>query len=407
MDQHPAGGPATGEGPLRGLRVLDLSRLVCGNVLTMLLGDFGADVVKVEEPGPGDPLRAWMAGGVSAHWKVYGRNKRSIALDLRSTEGRAVLERLIARADVLVEGFRPGTLERWGLPPSLLLERHPGLVILRISGFGQTGEYRTRPGYGSLIEGLSGFASRNGFADRPPLLPSFPLADMVAGMMGAFATVTAVRAREAGGLGQVVDLSLLEPMVAMFGADAVLHGLTGQLRGRTGSRGSSAAPRNTYRAGDGNWLTISAPMQSMAEKLFDAMGRGDMKHDPRFLTNSARMANVEALDAEITAWLSTRSAAEAWAMLDAEGVTAAPIYDAAQLAADPHSLSRGVFRRVEDAEVGEVVMPDVVPRLSATPGEVRLPAPAVGQDSRAILAEARYDEAEIAALIAAKVVAEG
>ncbi|MBP0443508.1 CoA transferase [Roseomonas sp. SSH11] len=399
---------ATAEGgPLQGLRVLDLSRLVCGNVLTMLLGDFGAEVVKVEEPGPGDPLRAWIADGVSAHWKVYGRNKRSIALNLRSPEGRAVLERLIARADVLVEGFRPGTLERWGLGPELLLQRHPDLVILRISGFGQTGAYRMRPGYGSLIEGLSGFASRNGFADRPPLLPSFPLADMVAGMMGAFATVTAVRAREAGGRGQVVDLSLLEPMVAMFGADALLQGLTGTVRGRTGSRGSSAAPRNTYRTGDGNWLTISAPMQSMAEKLFDAMGHPEMKRDPRFETNSARMANVEALDAAITAWLASRSAAEAWATLDAAGVTAAPIYDAAQLASDPHVVSRGVFRTVADTELGKVVMPDVTPRLSATPGSVRRPAPAVGGDSRAILAEADYDEAEIAALIASEVVAEG
>jgi crotonobetainyl-CoA:carnitine CoA-transferase CaiB-like acyl-CoA transferase len=386
--------------------VLDLSRLVCGNVLTMLLGDFGADVVKVEEPGPGDPLRAWIAGGVSAHWKVYGRNKRSIALDLRSDQGRAILERLIAQADVLVEGFRPGTLERWGLPPTLLLERHPELVILRISGFGQSGAYRMRPGYGSLIEGLSGFASRNGFPDRPPLLPSFPLADMVSGMMGAFATVTAVRAREAGGRGQVVDLSLLEPMVAMFGADALLHGLTGQVRGRTGSRGASAAPRNTYQTGDGGWLTISAPMQSMAEKLFDAIGRPELKRDPRFETNSARLHNVEALDAEITAWLSTRSVADAWAALDAVGVTAAPIFDAGQLANDPHVLSRGVFCRMTDAEVGEVVMPAVTPRLSGTPGAVRRPAPSVGQDSRVILAEAQYDDAAITALLAAKVVAE-
>ncbi|MCR0982736.1 CaiB/BaiF CoA transferase family protein [Roseomonas populi] len=394
------------EGPLRGIRVLDLSRLVCGNMLTMLLGDFGADVVKVEEPGPGDPLRAWIADGIAAHWKVYGRNKRSIALDLRSAEGRAVLERLVARADVLVEGFRPGTLERWGLAPAMLLERHPDLVIVRISGFGQSGEYRMRAGYGSLIEGLSGFASRNGFPDRPPLLPSFPLADMVAGMMGAFATVSAVRAREAGGRGQVVDLSLLEPMVAMFGADAVLQGFKGTVRGRTGSRGSSAAPRNTFLAGDGNWLTISAPMQSMTEKLFDAMGRPELKSDPRFATNTVRLENVEALEAEITGWLSTRSAAEAWATLDAAGVTAAPILDAAGLAADPHVLSRGVFRAVKDTELGQVTMPDVVPRFSATPGAVRRPAPAVGQDSRAVLAEAGHDEAAIDALIAAKVVAE-
>ncbi|MBP0495416.1 CaiB/BaiF CoA transferase family protein [Pararoseomonas indoligenes] len=394
------------EGPLRGIRVLDLSRLVCGNMLTMLLGDFGADVAKVEEPGPGDPLRAWIADGIAAHWKVYGRNKRSIALDLRSADGRAVLERLIARTDVLVEGFRPGTLERWGLAPALLLERHPDLVVVRISGFGQTGDYRMRPGYGSLIEGFSGFASRNGFPDRPPLLPSFPLADMVAGMMGAFATVSAVRAREAGGRGQVVDLSLLEPMVAMFGADAVLHGFKGTVRGRLGSQGASAAPRNTFLAGDGNWLTISAPMQSMTEKLFDAMGRPEMKTDPRFATNTARLTNVEALEAEITAWLSTRSAAEAWATLDAAGVTAAPILDAAGLAADPHVLSRGVFRAVEDAELGQVTVPDVVPRFSATPGAVRRPAPAVGQDSRAILAEAGHDDGTIDALIAAKVVAE-
>ncbi|HEY4254659.1 MAG TPA: CoA transferase, partial [Roseomonas sp.] len=293
-------------GPLDGVRVLDLSRLVCGNMLTMLLGDFGADVWKVEEPGPGDPLRAWRGGGVSAHWKVYGRNKRSVAIDLRAPEGRAVLERLAARADILVEGFRPGTLEKWGLAPERLLERQPKLVILRISGFGQTGDYRMRAGYGSLVEGMSGLASRTGFPDRPPLLPSFPMADMVAGMMGAFAAVTALRAAEGSGRGQVVDLALLEPMVAMFGADSVIQALTGELRQRSGSRGGSAAPRNTYRAGDDGWLTISAPMQSMTEKLFDAIGRPELKTDPRFVTNSARLANVEALDAIIGDWVGQR-----------------------------------------------------------------------------------------------------
>jgi crotonobetainyl-CoA:carnitine CoA-transferase CaiB-like acyl-CoA transferase len=400
-------GETTPKGPLEGLRVLDLSRLVCGNMLTMLLGDFGADVVKVEQPGAGDPLRAWTAAGVSAHWKVYGRNKRSIALDLRPAEGRAVLERLIAAADVLVEGYRPGTLERWGLAPEILLARHPRLVILRISGFGQSGAYRMRAGYGSLVEGMSGFASRNGFPDRPPLLPSFPMADMVAGMLGAFSVVTAVRSSEASGHGQVIDLSLLEPMVAMFGADALLHGLTGQVRGRAGSRGGSAAPRNTYKTGDGGWLTISAPMQSMAEKLFDAIGQPEMKSDPRFVNNAARLENVEALDAEITAWLATRSVADAWATLDAAGVTAAPIYDAGQLASDPHILSRGVFATMPDPECGDLVMPAVTPRLMGTAGSLRLPAPAIGQHGRTILAEAGYDASAIEALLEAKIVETG
>jgi crotonobetainyl-CoA:carnitine CoA-transferase CaiB-like acyl-CoA transferase len=394
-------------GPLDGVRVLDLSRLVCGNMLTMLLGDFGADVWKVEEPGPGDPLRAWRGGGVSAHWKVYGRNKRSIALDLRAPGGRAVLERLVACADVLVEGFRPGTLERWDLAPALLLERHPRLVILRISGFGQTGAYRHRAGYGSLVEGMSGLASRTGFPDRPPLLPSFPMADMVAGMMGAFSAVCALRVAEASGRGQVVDLALLEPMVAMFGADSVIQGLTGELRGRTGSRGGSAAPRNTYRAGDGGWLTISAPMQSMTEKLFDAIGRPELKTDPRFVTNAARVAHVEELDAIIGDWVGQRSVAEGWAALDAAGVTAAPIYDAAQLAADPHVISRGVFATLPDAEVGSVVVPAAAPRLSATPGALRRAAPAIGEHGEAILEEAGYDAPAIAALLASGVVARG
>jgi formyl-CoA transferase len=294
--------------PLQGLRVLDLSRLVAGNMLTLLLADFGADVIKVEDPGTGDGLREWKAGGESLFWKVYARNKRSVTLDLRMPEGRALLLRLADRADVLVESFKFGTMEKMGCGPDVLLRRNPRLVVVRISGFGQTGPYRTRPGFGTLIEAMSGFAAKTGFPRHPPVLPNVALADMVAGTDGAFAVVTAIQARAVhGAAGQVIDLSLLEPLVSIIGPDAAVYQATGQVPVRIGNRLSVSAPRNVYHTLDGRFLAVSASMQPMFERLMASIGHPELVNDPRFRTNSDRVRHVDELDRIIDGFICART----------------------------------------------------------------------------------------------------
>lgn len=392
-------------GPLAGVRVVDISRLVAGNQLTALLADLGADVIKVEQPGRGDPLRDWRVRGVSLHWKVYGRNKRSVVLDLKHPRGREVLLRLVERASIFVESFVPGTLERWGLGPDTLLQRNPRVVVVRISGWGQTGPYAGRPGFGTLVEAMSGFAAMNGFEDREPLLPPLSLADMVAGTYGAMAALAALRHVEAsGGPGQVVDLSLLEPLVAILGPLAARYQLTGQLPRRTGSRSQTAAPRNVYRTADGRWLAISASTQDMAERLFRVLGLEQLVEDPRFRTNADRLAHVEELDALVQARLAQRSLEENLRELERAGVAAAPVYDIRDLLQDPHVRERGVFVAVPEpagCEQGPVPgwwMHGVVPRLSATPGSIRWPGPPLGRHSREVLQEIGLHPEEVAEL---------
>lgn len=373
--------------PLEGVRVLDLSRLVAGNMLSLQLADFGAEVVKLE-PDAGDPLRHWRDGGAALWWKVYGRNKRSVRLELRTEAGKALLARLVPTAHILVEGFRPGAMEAAGFSPDRLLALNPRLVIMRVSGFGQTGPYAGRPGFGSLIEAMSGFASKNGFADKPPALPNMALADMVAGLSGAFAAMVALRvAEQPGGRGQVVDLSLLEPLHSTLGPDAAVHRHTGRVPSRAGNRVSITAPRNVYSAADGGWLALSASTQGMAERLFRAIGRPDLIDDPRFRTNSDRLDNVDALDAIVAAFIGDHTTAEALAFFEAAEVTVGPVHDAAGFAADPHVRGRGVLVDAPDPELGAVTMHAVVPRLSATPGRLRRPAPALGADEADILAQ--------------------
>ncbi|MEE8519145.1 MAG: CoA transferase, partial [Dehalococcoidia bacterium] len=259
----------TAKGPLDGLRVLDLSRLVAGNMLSLQLADFGAEVIKVEPPDHGDPLRAWGDSSIATSWKVYARNKKSLTLNLREPEAIDILRRLVPSAQVFIEGFRPGRIEEMGIGPDALLALNPKLVIVRISGFGQTGPYRERPGLGTVVEAMSGFADRNGFPDREPVLPPMPLADMVAGLYGANAAMIALREVETGGgKGQVVDLSLLEPLVSILGAEAAGYKATGKVKERVGSASNTASPRNVYATKDGRWVALSASIQSMAERVF-------------------------------------------------------------------------------------------------------------------------------------------
>src|ERR1700732_4134827 len=263
--------------PLDGVRGIDMSRLVSGNMVTLQLANFGAEVIKSGDPKRGDPLRAWQSEGVSVHWKVYSRNKKSVALGLREARGRELLLRLLATARVLIENFRPGTLEAMGLGPEILHERNPGLIIVRVSGWGQDGPYRDRPGFGTLVESMSGYAARTGFADREPVLPPTALADMVAGLYGAFAVMVALRRVEVeGGTGQVIDLPLLDPLFSFIATEAPIYNLTGAIRPRTGSRSETTSPRNVFRTKDGRYIGISASLQAMAERLFRAIGRGGM-----------------------------------------------------------------------------------------------------------------------------------
>jgi len=391
-------------GTLDGVRVLDLSRLFAGNVLTQMLGDFGAEVIKVEPP-EGDTLRAWKTEGVSTHWKIYARNKKSLCLDLRNPRASEIVKALVPSADMLTESFRPGVLEKMGLAPDTLLELNPKLVIMRISGWGQDGPYSQRPGFGTVIEGISGFAAINGFADREPVLPPMYLADAIAGLYGASAAMIALREVEMrGGRGQVVDLPLLDPLFAILGPQSANYRLTGKVKPRTGSRSTNSAPRNAYRCKDGRYVSLSASIQKMAERLFRAIGRADLVDDPRFRTNADRVRNAEELDAIIGAFIAERTQAENVAFFEAAEVTIGPIYDTAQILEDPHFIEREVIADYPDPEMGALPMHHVVPRLGGTPGSVRTPAPRLGEHNRELLAEIGIDDAGYAELTASGVV---
>jgi crotonobetainyl-CoA:carnitine CoA-transferase CaiB-like acyl-CoA transferase len=394
-------------GPLTGIRVIDLSRLFAGNVLTQILGDFGAEVIKVEPPA-GDTLRAWQTEGVSTHWKIYARNKKSLCLDLHRSQARALLLDLVPTAQLFIESFRPGTLEKMQLSPRQLLDRNPKLVIVRISGWGQEGPYSPRPGFGTVIEGMSGFAAINGFADREPVLPPMYLADGVAGVYGASAAMIALREVETNaGSGQVIDLPLLDPLFALLGPQAANYRLTGKVRERSGSRSSNAAPRNAYRCKDGKFVALSASTQKMAERTFRAIERPDLIDDPRFRTNADRVRNAATLDAIVAKFIGHRTQAENVALLERADVTVGPIYDVSQILDDPHFIERELIADYPDADTGSLPMHAVVPRMLGTPGAIRSPAPRLGEHNGELLAEVGVDAAGYAELLAAGVVREG
>jgi len=394
-------------GPLDGVRVLDLSRLVAGNTLTQMLGDFGAEVIKIEPPS-GDTLRAWQTNGVQTNWKLYARNKKSLCLELRKPEARELLAKLLPTAAMLVESFRPGTLEDMGFAPQRLLELNPRLVIVRISGWGQDGPYRRRPGFGTLVEGMSGFASFNGFADREPVLPPMYLADTVAGLYGAAAAMVALREVErSGGRGQVIDLPLLDPLFAVLGPQAANYRLTGQVKPRTGSRSTNAGPRNAYRCKDGLYVCLSSSTQKMAERLFRSIGRPELIEDPRYRTNAERVKHADDLDAIIGEFVARRTQAENVAFFEQAEVTIGPIYDIRQILEDPHVLARALVADYPDPDMGAFPMHHVVPRLAGTPGSIRTPAPRLGEHNRALLAGIGVNDAAYARLLESGVVCEG
>jgi len=383
-------------GALQGVRVVDLSRLVAGNLLTKVLADHGAEVVKVEPP-EGDTLRAWRIKGISTTWKTLSRNKLSVCLDLRNPEAIEVVKRMVAGAAMFVESFRPGILEVMGLSPEALLAINPALVIVRVSGWGQDGPYRHKPGFGTLVEGYSGFAAVNGFADREPVLPPMYMADGYAGLYGAATAMIALRHAEATGQGQVIDLTLFDPIHVMLEPQHANWQLNRQLKPRTGSRSTNAVPRNAYRTSDGGWVCLSASTQGMTEKLLRSIGREELITDPRFRTNADRVRHGEELDAIIADTIRAMTLEQTLAHFDKAGVTIGPIMDAQMLEHDRYVAEREAVIEVPDEEMpgGWLPMHGMVPRLSETPGILARPAPGIGEHNAQILApvlgEAEYD----------------
>ena len=372
-------------GPLSGVRVLDLARVAAGNMLSLQLADMGADVVKFEPP-TGDTLRGVKVSGIETYWKVYARNKRSVCVDFKQPDTIELLKTLVLQADVLLESCRPGVMEDMGLGPEVLLGLNPKLVIGRISGWGHTGPHRSRPGFGTLAEGYSGLAAISGFADREPLLPAIFLADMTTGLYGAYAIMVALwNVKVNGGSGQAVELALIDAMVSILGPQAVNYQLTGQVKPRTGSRSTTNSPRNVYPTADGKWMALSASTQRTAARLFKVIGRDDMNSDPRFINNAARLQNVAEVDEAVGGFIKQRTLQENLEIFEREQITVGPVYDAADLAADPYAMEREVLVTVDDPELGPIPMHNVVPRMTGTPGAFRRPAPRLGQHTREIL----------------------
>ena len=392
--------------PLTGLKVLDISTVYAAPITAMLLGDLGADVLKVEHPS-GDPARThgWNREGHGLWWKVIARNKRAVTLNLSTPEGQELLRELAADADVLVENFRPGVLEKWGLGPDVLLQHNPRLVVLRVTGFGQEGPYSERRAFGTLMEAMSGFAHQTGQEDGPPTLPPFGLADGVAGIAGAYAVLTALYHRDArGGAGQVIDLALLEPLLGILGPGPTVYDQLGIVAGRHGNRSPNNAPRNAYVTRDGRWVAISASATSIAARVMRLVGRADLVEKPWFASAGERSRRAEVLDGAVQKWIAARDLEDVLTAFEDAGAACAPIYDVEQLVNDPHVLARDTITTVDDEDLGPLKMQNLIFRLGDTPGAIRWPGRRLGQDNEAVYASLGVDEERLAELRAKGVV---
>ena len=386
-------------GALVGLRVIDCSRLIAGGVLATILADHGADVIKVENPRGGDPLRTWLRDRGELWWKVYARGKRSVTLNLAHPRGQALLRRLSLSADVLIENFLPGTFEKWGLGWDVLFKDNPRLVFARVSGWGQDGPYRDRPGFGTMVEAMSGFAASTGPANGPPTLPSFPMADMVAALSGTAAVLAALRHRDhVSGRGQVIDISLYEPLLSLLGPTAAEHALDGTVRARHGNQSDNASPRGTYQTRDGKWVALSASTPASATALFEGLDLGSLLDDPRFATNDARVAHNDLVDAALAGAIGSRTLDEMLRLFETTDLTAAPVYDIADITKDPHVVGRGILVDVPDPDLGTVRMTAPTPRLGETPATLSWAGPALGAHNRDVYGSLGLDEAELHAL---------
>ena len=392
MTEHPGLDPSTlepatmGLGALEGLRVLDVATMMAGPWAATYLADFGADVVKAELPIKGDPVRLWgsQVEGTSLAWKSLSRNKRLITLALNTPEGQQMLLRLVKDFDVLVENYRPGVMERWGLSPDRLLEANPRLIILRTSGYGQDGPYATRPGFGTLAEAFSGLSYITGAEDRPPVLSGYPLADGVTALAGAMAILAALYWRDVnGGTGQVIDNAIIEANYRLIDYTMLDYEKLGIVRERTGNRLGDLAPRNTYKTADGGWVAISGGTQGIVERLFIAIDRDDLLDDPRFSNNAERLRNVAALDEVIGAWVIQHPIDQVLAVFEEHAVSGAPVNNVALIADNEHFRARNLLQSVEDPELGLTSTVHVHPRMSATPGGVNSLGGQIGRDNDA------------------------
>jgi crotonobetainyl-CoA:carnitine CoA-transferase CaiB-like acyl-CoA transferase len=385
--------------PLRGIRVLEVATLFAGPLAGTMLGDYGADVIKVEHP-KGDPVRTHGASkdGVGLWAKVIGRNKRAITLYLGSPEGQEIFRAMVADADVVIENFRPGTLERWGLGWDELSSVNPRLVLARVTGFGQFGPYASRPGFGTLAEAMSGFAAITGEPDGPPTLPPFGLADGIAALTTAFAVMTALRARELTGKGQVVDLAIIEPILTLLGPQPTVFDQLGEVQRRSGNRSANNAPRNTYRTRDGRWVAISTSAQSVAERVMKLVGRPEFVDEPWFGSGAERAEHADELDAAVASWIARRDRDEVVEAFEQAQAAVAPIHDVRDVVADPQYAALNSIVTVPDDELGPLRMQNVLFRLSDTPGEIRHAGPALGQHTAEVLAEYGVASDEVARL---------
>ncbi|MFE7565805.1 CaiB/BaiF CoA transferase family protein [Streptomyces sp. NPDC057539] len=393
-------GPDRPAPPLAGLRVLDLATLFAGPLAATMLGDFGAEVIKVEHPRRPDPSRGHgpAKDGVGLWWKLLGRNKRTITLDLSTPGGRDLLLGLAAGADVIIENFRPGTLEKWGLGWDELSTANPRLVLTRVTGFGQFGPYSHRPGFGTLAEAMSGFAAVTGEPDGPPTLPPFGLADSIAALATAYAVMTALNGRAVTGRGQVVDLAIIEPILTVLGPGPLWYDQLGYVQPRTGNRSRNNAPRNTYRTADGSWLAVSTSAQSIAERVMCLVGRPELIEEPWFTTGSGRADHADLLDAAVGDWMARHTREEAMAAFEKAEAAVAPVYDIREVMTDPQYRALDTVTEVPDPELGPLRMQNVLFRLSETPGSIRWAGRPHGADTDTVLAELGLSRPEIAAL---------
>ncbi|MDQ0643386.1 CaiB/BaiF CoA transferase family protein [Microbacterium murale] len=385
---------------LEGLRVVDASTLFAGPMAAMHLGDMGADVIKVEHPNRPDPARGHgpSKDGQNLWWKTLGRNKRTVAIDLHTDGGRDAFLRLARTADVVIENFRPGTLERWGLDYAALSVENPGLVLARVTGFGQIGPYRRRPGFGTLAEAMSGFASSTGEPDGPPTLPPFGLADGIASLATAYAIMVALHARDRDGKGQEVDVAIIEPILAMLGPQITRWDQLGTVQPRTGNRSVNNAPRNAYRTADGSWVAVSTSAQSIAERVVTLVGRPELADEPWFATGAARAEHADLLDDAVGSWIAQRSRDEVVAAFEAADAAVAPIYDPSDIVADPQFNALGTIHRIHDADLGEIAMQGPLFRLSQDDATIGFTGRAHGADTDAVLVELGYSDDELTAL---------
>jgi crotonobetainyl-CoA:carnitine CoA-transferase CaiB-like acyl-CoA transferase len=391
---------------LDGVRVIDASTLFAGPLAATMLSDFGADVVKIEQPEGGDPARShgYAKDGVGLWWKMLGRNKRTATCKLSVDAGRDLFLRLAERSDVLIENFRPGTLERWGLGPDVLHERNPGLVVARVTGFGQFGPISGRPGFGTLAESMSGFAYITGERDGPPTLPPFGLADGIAALTTAFSVLTALRARDRDGRGQVVDLAIIEPILTILGPQPTAFDQLGVVQERMGNRSVNNAPRNTYLTRDGRWLAVSTSTQSVAERVMRLVGRPELIDEPWFASGGERAEHADELDEAVGGWIAERDADDVTAAFEEAHAAVAPIYSVADVMEDPQYRALESIVTVDDPELGAIKMQNVLFRLSQTPGAIRWPGAAQGAHNDEVWGEVGVDPAELERLRAAGVV---